>query len=118
MDEIDEIVVTQQNVTISVWDHGCEDGDVITLRINGQAFLSNYRLTNAVKNFNVTLPVGTNLLELVAVDSGTDCPPQPDRSKTWNSAAIKITHAIKGGNQTWKLKQGAVIRANFVVSPQ
>ena len=112
---ISEIVVTQQNVTISVWDHGCEDGDIINLLINGQVYLSNHVLTNTKKVFNVTLNSGTNYLEIVAVDSGTDCPAQQDRTKTRNSAAIHITNAIKGGDQSWELSMGARTGANFIV---
>ena len=114
---ITEIVVTQQNVTISVWDHGCEDGDIINLLINGQVYLSNHILTNAKKNFNVTLNTGNNYLEIVAVDSGTDCPPNSDKTKTRNSAAIHITNAVQGGDQSWELTMGASTRANFVVRP-
>jgi len=110
-----DIVVTQQNVTISVWDHGCEDGDIINLLINGQVYLSNHTLTNTKKEFNVTLSSGKNYLEIVAVDSGTDCPPQQDRTKTRNSAAIHITNAISGGDQSWELGMGARTGANFTV---
>ena len=112
---ITEIVVTQQTVTISVWDHGCQDGDIINLSINGQNYLTGHTLTNAKKAFQVTLPTGTNRLEILAVDSGTDCPPKADKSQTLNSAAIHISHATKGGSQSWTLKMGARTSANFIV---
>jgi hypothetical protein len=112
---IAEIIVTQQNVMISVWDHACEDGDIITLLINGRVYLSNHRLTNTKKEFNVTLNTGNNFLEIVAVDSGTECPANPDKTNTRNSAAIHITNAIQGGDQSWELSMGARTGANFVV---
>ncbi|RZN82870.1 MAG: hypothetical protein EVB11_06775 [Winogradskyella sp.] len=110
-----DIVVSKRTVTINVWDHGCEDGDKITLRINGITHLSNYNLVKKKKSFQVTLPSGNNTLELIADDSGTDCPAKANKADTVNSAAISVSDATKGGYQTWLLKQGSSSRANFIV---
>jgi len=113
---IKDIEVKKQNVTITIWDYGCEDGDKITLKINGKAYLSNYTITNAKKTIQVPLFWGNNTIEIIADDSGTDCPPGArDKSETINSAAISVSDAISGGNQSWSLKQGSSSKANVIV---
>lgn len=112
---LEDIVVSKRTVTITVWDHACEDGDKITLIINGVVHLRNHELVNAKKSFQVTLPSGNNAFQLVAVDSGTDCPPKKNKSDTINSAAISVSDAVSGGNQTWLLKQGSSSNANIIV---
>ena len=112
-----DIVVKQKNVTLEVWDHGCEDGDRITLRINGKTVLSNYRLTKKHFRKQIVLDNTVNQLELVADDSGTDCPPKKDKSKTINSAAISFSPGVKNHRQTWSLPMGAVTKAKIMVAP-
>jgi len=102
-----DIVVTSSRVTITVWDSQCEDGDRVSVRINGQTVVNNVILTNAKKSFDVTLPEPINSMELVSESTGTDCPPgtvPPD--KTVNSGAMTVSNAIEGGNQSWQLANG------------
>ena len=113
--DLKDIVVKSKRVTLEVWDHGCEDGDRITVRINGKTELSNHLLTNKHFKKQIVLDRMVNELELTADDSGTDCPPQKDRSKTINSAAIAFSNGKKNHRQTWKLPMGAVSRARIVV---
>lgn len=115
IDGIDDIVVSQRDVEITVWDHGCFDGDIVTILINNQPFISNLTITLEGYTKGIILPKGNNTITVIAVDSGTDCPPQEDKSLTRNSASISITHAIQGGSQRWELKQGGVVTANFIV---
>jgi hypothetical protein len=114
-EHLEDIVVNNRTVTITVWDHGCEDGDKITLIINGVVHLRNYNLVKTKKSFQVNLPSGKNAFQLVAVDSGTDCPPKANKSDTINSAAISVSNAVSGGNQTWLLKQGSSSNATIIV---
>ncbi len=99
-----------------IWDHGCQDGDKITIEINGQAVVKNMALTKSKKTVPYTLPGAQNTFRLIATDSGKDCPPKP-KNKTWNSAAIEIKGAVKNGRQTWNLKQGADSRVNLIFQP-
>lgn len=110
-----DIVVTQPRVTIKVWDHECVDGDAITLLIEGTPVLSNCKLTNVPKSVTVNLPHEQNRLKLIAVDSGTDCPPKP-KSQTYNSSAISISNATKGGRQEWRLREGQISEAVIIVA--
>ena len=87
-----------------MWDSQCEDGDRVSVRINGQTVVNNVMLTNARKSFEVFLPEPVNSMELVSESSGTDCPPgtvPPD--KTVNSGAMTVSSAIEGGSQSWQL---------------
>lgn len=122
IDGLDDIVVTQQNVNIRIWDHSCEDEDIITLKINDEIIFDNLEITNAGTAMDVVVPVGRNILELTAISGGRDCPngypdSNPDYSTTKNSASIFITHATEGGSQQWTLLRGVVVRVNFIVAP-
>ena len=110
-----DIVVISNTVTIEVWDHGCEDGDKISLTINGKTVLSGHVLTKKHFKKQIALDGIVNQLELRADDSGTDCPPKKDKSKTINSAAISFSPGKKNHRQIWKLPMGAVTRAKIVV---
>lgn len=65
-----KVRVKQKTVTIKVWDHGQEDGDIISLNLNGQWVIENYTLTKAKKEFKVTLKDGENHLVLHALNLG------------------------------------------------
>ncbi|HEY8402897.1 MAG TPA: hypothetical protein VIK89_16640 [Cytophagaceae bacterium] len=65
-----KIKVKSSNVTIKVWDHSIEDGDIISLNINGNWIIENYTLTKAKKEFTVTLKEGENHLVLYALNLG------------------------------------------------
>jgi hypothetical protein len=99
-----DIVVSSRRITLTVWDTQCEDGDRISVRINGLIVASNVTLTNARKSFDVTLSEPINSMELISESSGTDCPPgrvPPDQ--TVNSGAMSVSDAIEGGTQNWQL---------------
>ena len=99
-----DIVVSSRRITISVWDSQCEDGDRISVRINGLTVVNNVTLTNARKSFEVMLPEPINSLELISESTGTDCPAgRVPPSQTVNSGAMSVSDAIEGGNQSWQL---------------
>jgi hypothetical protein len=102
-----DIVVSSSRVTITLWDSECEDGDRVSVRINGRVVVNNVTLTNARKSFEVSLPEPINSMELVTESTGTDCPPgsvPPDR--TVNSGAMTVSNAVEGGSQSWRLANG------------
>lgn len=111
-----DIIVNKEEIQISVWDHGCEDGDKITLRINDVDICTSLLLTKKKKIFSHTLTGVENTLKVIAVDSGTDCPEKP-KPQTWNSAAIEIKGATKNGRQFWKLREGDDSEVRLVLQP-
>jgi hypothetical protein len=102
-----DIVVSSHRVTITLWDTQCEDGDRVSVRINGRTVVDNVTLTNARRSFDVSLPEPINSMDLISESTGTDCPPgtvPPDR--TVNSGAMTVSNALEGGSQNWQLANG------------
>lgn len=71
----------QAKVNLVLWDCGVEDNDTVSINLNGQWILHNFRLTNAKQEIPVTLAPGENQLTLLANNLGDI----PD-----NTAAIAI----------------------------
>lgn len=71
----------QMKVNLVLWDCGVEDNDTVSINLNGQWILHNFRLTNAKQEIVVTLNPGENQLTLLANNLGDI----PD-----NTAAIAI----------------------------
>jgi hypothetical protein len=71
----------QMKVNLVLWDCGVEDNDTVSINLNGQWILHNFRLTNAKQEIEVTLNPGENQLTLLANNLGDI----PD-----NTAAIAI----------------------------
>lgn len=71
----------QMKVNLVLWDCGIEDNDTVSINLNGEWILHNFRLTNAKQEIEVTLNPGENQLTLLANNLGDI----PD-----NTAAIAI----------------------------
>ena len=98
MGNLTNVTVSQQDITVTLWDHGKEDGDIINIYLNGQLFKGNVRLTNAKKKFQVKLNSGNNTFEVEAVNEGS-IPP--------NTASVRISHVTSGrGTQIYERKSG------------
>ncbi len=72
----------QMKVNLVLWDCGIEDNDTVSINLNGQWILHNFRLTNAKQEIPITLNPGENQLSLLANNLGDI----PD-----NTAAIAIS---------------------------
>lgn len=67
-------------VKLEIWDNGKEDGDVVSLYLDGVVLVRNYKVTNEKKVFTINVK-NTSTLRVVAVTEGTVSP---------NTAVIKI----------------------------
>lgn len=65
------IEVKSTDLTISVWDNGTEDGDVITLFFNGHQLAKQHRISKNKSNYRVKLSGNENFLILQADDLGS-----------------------------------------------
>ncbi|WP_373551707.1 hypothetical protein [Haliscomenobacter sp.] len=65
------IEVKSPELTISVWDNGTEDGDVITLFFNGHQLAKQHRISKNKSNYRVKLSGNENFLILQADDLGS-----------------------------------------------
>lgn len=79
------IQVNAPELTISVWDNGTEDGDVITLFFNGHQLAKQHRISKNKSNYRVKLTGNENFLILQAEDLGSIRP---------NTVAVSINDGI------------------------
>ncbi len=94
-----KIIVHSKEIKIRVWDINIEDGDIISVNLNGKWVLDHFQLTNAGSVFEFTLENQRSYLVLHAHNLG-EIPP--------NTAGISITD--KYG------KQETVLRSNMYES--
>ena len=80
------IEVNSPELTISVWDNGTEDGDVITLFFNGHQLAKQHRISKNKSNYRVKLSGNENFLILQADDLGSIKP---------NTVAVSINDGQK-----------------------
>lgn len=69
-----EIKVTQKQLRLKVWDDYSEDGDIVSISLNGEWIIQNYTLRNEPKFIDIQLKPGNNYLVLFAHNTG-DVPP-------------------------------------------
>ncbi len=81
-----QIDVYRPDLKIKVWDNGTEDGDVISLFLNGKRIAHRFRITKGKASVQVKLQQEFNLLVLYAEDIGTIVP---------NTVAISIDDGVK-----------------------
>lgn len=66
-----KILVDSETLTINLYDHGRQDGDIVSIYLNGKAVIANHILTYKKKSFEVTLdPNKKNDLFLYAHNLG------------------------------------------------
>lgn len=98
------VTVFAPTIQLRLWDDAAEDGDIVSVYLNGNQVLQNHMLTNAGNTFTVgpILP-GNNDLVLVAMNQGSSGP---------NTCAL----SVNGGTTTTlnlDLTTGQMIRINW-----
>jgi hypothetical protein len=83
---VDTVKVNTSIVSVTLWDDGEEDGDIVSVWINDIQVLNNFTLTNAGNSFSFQVQPGNNKLILFAINEGTVGP---------NTAAITINNSRK-----------------------
>ncbi len=63
-----------QYIVVKFYDNASEDGDLVSLNVNGSWVLQNILLTNAGTNYNIPVVKGTNWLNLYALNQGSSGP--------------------------------------------
>ena len=61
-------------ISIFIWDNNIEDGDKISLSINGNIILENFETTNKRKKIKYKLVEGENTIEIKATNLGISAP--------------------------------------------
>jgi len=68
------VEVSGQNLKLFLWDNGMVDGDVVSVYLNGQLLLDQYRVRKGRAELRIKLRRGPNFLVLVADDLGSTPP--------------------------------------------
>ena len=101
-----DVTVNRRDVTVTFWDHGVEDGDIINIYLNGKVLQKNILLKNKKQTFRVQLSGGRNLFEVEAVNEGA-MPP--------NTATVEISNVTKGQpTQIYERKTGQRASMNLI----
>ena len=86
----EELSFSNENITIKIWDHGRQDGDIVSIYLNGAPVVSRHYLTYYKREFKVKLnPNKSNDLFLYAHNLG-DAPP--------NTVSLEISDGTKSEN--------------------
>lgn len=94
---LQDVTVDSRNVRMKIWDHGSEDGDIVSIHLNG-AQVGAGKITKAGGIINLNLVSGENKLVVKAHNEGSSSP---------NTAAIQLTNVVKGpASQSYNLKTG------------
>ena len=72
---------SSENVTLKIWDDYREDGDIITLRLNGKVLIKDLEVTKEPTELTVFLMKKENIIEFYAENVGSTPP---------NSASISV----------------------------
>lgn len=87
---VNEMNVASENISISIWDHGRKDGDIVSIYLNGEAVVSKYHLEYQKKVYKLTLdPTMANDLFLYAHNLGKFPP---------NTVSIEINDGVVSEN--------------------
>ena len=78
--------VQNPNLRLKVWDNGIVDGDVVTLFLNGEQLLKDYRVVKHKYGMNVKLKEDINFLILHAEDLGDITP---------NTVAVSVDDGVE-----------------------
>ncbi|TLP79260.1 hypothetical protein [Maribacter sp. ACAM166] len=85
-----KIEFDSENIIIKIWDHGRQDGDIVSIYLNGISVVSKYYLTYFKKEFNLKLdPKKSNDLFLYAHNLGNSPP---------NTVSLEISDGKKAEN--------------------
>lgn len=100
------ITVKNKLVKVSIWDDAAEDGDIITIIVNGVVVEPNVQIFHAPKTFDFTIdPAIQNYIQFYAVNEGTSSP---------NTAAGTINDGFSTQSFSVGMKQGESISYSLV----
>lgn len=88
---VKELSFTNENISVSLWDHGRQDGDIVSIYLNGATIVSKHYLTYRRKKVSFKLdPSKTNELFLYAHNLGKSPPNTVSIELTDGSTSEKI----------------------------
>ena len=64
------VFVYTKKMKMEIWDYGKEDGDIVTILLNGVTVLENFHVTKKRKSVLLNLDEKESLIKIISVDSG------------------------------------------------
>jgi hypothetical protein len=106
---MDDITVNQKTITVTFWDHGVEDGDMIDILINGEVVFGGITLQNAQQSKTLKMNADIIVVGFRALNVGS-IPP--------NTATVTFTSVTAGKDtQTYELNQDQEANMNVTYKP-
>jgi hypothetical protein len=100
------VQVKSKQVSVSLWDNASEDGDIITIIVNGNVVASNVEIFHNQKTFSFTIdPTINNYISFYAVNEGTSSP---------NTASGTINDGFQSQSFDVGMNEGESISFNLV----
>lgn len=65
-----DLEVRDSQVYLTLWDNGAEDGDFVTVKVNGRVYANSFMLRNSANSIPVALNAGANLVEINGIRDG------------------------------------------------
>lgn len=103
--DLTSVYFDSDEIFISIYDAGKEDGDKIDLKFNGHKVLSNYEIKNSEKVLKLQLKEQSSVLEIKSISDGTIYP---------NTTKIKIYNNSKTIELLTNLSQGDTTKIQFL----
>jgi len=107
---IGNIVSTAQHLDFAIWDDALEDGDSISLSINGKWIVRGFPVKKQPQQLSVTLSPGPNVITFIADNEGSIVP---------NTAILEIIDGRKrkSFNIETNLRENNVVKIYYDVKP-
>ncbi len=116
---LSDVTVSVSPTKLTVWDHGTEDLDRVSISLNGQVVKANVTLMKAKQALTLYLQQGINTLSVKALDEG-----DPEINKRLNlprgnAAAVEIEGVVVGKrSQSWNLMTGQTGTMQITYQPE
>ncbi len=86
-----------ETCVLAIWDDGIEDGDAVTVLVNGHEMLRNHVLSKEKRTFNIAVPPGTHTITIVAESEGVNPPCTAELTLSDGDTVHKLTAYNKKG---------------------
>lgn len=107
--QLADIVVNRAPSTLRLWDYGTQDGDIVTVTLNGAPVASGLSLTNVGHTFPMPYRRGRNVLVVRAHNEGSLVP---------NTAALSFGDVVRGpSTQQYGLSTGGTAQLVITYDP-
>lgn len=86
-----------ETCVMSIWDEGIEDGDAVTVLVNGHEMLKSHVLTKEKRTFNVAIRPGRHTIIIVSESEGVNPPCTAELTLADGDTVYKLTAYNKKG---------------------